>query len=132
MPAVHLAYLEEEDAGGDEDEESDDLQRIEGVTKEFMVHLARAVKDAQAEEKHCYYCSSPEQFICNCPLIKTLRENAVKWQVGDGVEEGNPDPSSNSQHTKERPDRGSQGVKPSQQTPFLNPDPFQCWHAAKT
>ena len=39
-----------------------------------MVHLARAVKDAQTEEKHCYHCSSPEHFICNCPLMKTLRE----------------------------------------------------------
>ena len=38
--------------------------------------LARAVKDAQAEEKHCYYCRSPEHFIHNCLLIKTLRENA--------------------------------------------------------
>ena len=42
-PAVHLAHLEEEDASEDEDPESDDPGRIEGVTKEFMVHLARAV-----------------------------------------------------------------------------------------
>ena len=41
-----------------------------------MVHLARALKDAQTEEKHCYHCSSPEHFIRNCLLIKTLRENA--------------------------------------------------------
>ena len=72
--AVHLAHLEEEDTGNDEDEGSDDPSRIEEVTKEFMVHLTRAVKDAQMEEKHCYHCSSPEYFICNCPLIKTLRE----------------------------------------------------------
>ena len=74
-PAVHLAHLEE-DAGRNEDKESNDPGGIEGVTKEFMVHLARAVKDTQVEEKHCYHCSSPEHFICNCPLIKTLRENA--------------------------------------------------------
>ena len=74
-PAVHLAHLEEEDAGRDEDKESDDLGRIKEVTEEFMVHLARAIKEAQAEEKHCYHCSSPEHFIHNCPLIKTLREN---------------------------------------------------------
>ena len=36
-PAVHLAHLEEEDARGDEDEESDDPGRIKGVTEEFMV-----------------------------------------------------------------------------------------------
>ena len=52
-PAVHLAYLEKEDASDDEDAESDDPSRIEGVTKEFMVCLARAVKNAQADEKHC-------------------------------------------------------------------------------
>ena len=39
-----------------------------------MVRLARAVKDAQADEKCCYHCSSPEHFICNCPLVKTSRE----------------------------------------------------------
>ena len=44
-PAVCLAHLEEEDAGDDEDPESDDPSGIEGVTEEFMVHLARAVKD---------------------------------------------------------------------------------------
>ena len=76
MPAVQLAHLEEEAAGGDEDKDSDNLGGIEGVIKEFMVCLARAVKDAQAEEKCCYHCSSPEHFIRNCLLIKTLRENA--------------------------------------------------------
>ena len=75
MPVVQLAHLEEEDAGRDKDEESDDLGRIEGVTKELMVHLARVVKDKQVEEMHCYHCSSLEHFIHNCPLIKTLREN---------------------------------------------------------
>ena len=65
-PAVHLVHLEEEDASDDEDRESADPGRIEGVTEEFMVHLARAVKDTQANEKCCYNCSSPEHFICNC------------------------------------------------------------------
>ena len=73
---MHLAHLEEEDAGNDEDDGSNDPSRIEGVTKEFMVHLARAVKDAQMEEKCCYHCSSLEHFIHNCLLIKTSRENA--------------------------------------------------------
>ena len=48
--------------------------RIEGVAEEFMVHLARAVKDAQADGKCCYHCNSPEHFIHSCPLIKTSRE----------------------------------------------------------
>ena len=44
---MHLVHLEEEDTGSDEDEESDDPSRIEGVTEELMVCLARAVKDTQ-------------------------------------------------------------------------------------
>ena len=69
-----MAHLEEEDASDDEDQESDGPSRIEGVTGEFMVHLAKAVKDAQADEKCCYHCSSLEHFICNCPFVKTSRE----------------------------------------------------------
>ena len=73
-PAVCLAHLEEEDTSDNEGQESDNPSRIEGVMEEFMVHLARAVEDAEADEKHCYHCSSPEHFIHNCPLIKTSRE----------------------------------------------------------
>ena len=65
-PAVHLAHLEEEDTRRDEDEGSNNSNRINGVTEEFIVHLARAVKDA--------HCSSPGHFIHNCLLMKTLRE----------------------------------------------------------
>ena len=36
--------------------------------------MARMVKDAQADEKCCYHCSSPEHFIHNCPLMKTSRD----------------------------------------------------------
>ena len=64
-------HLGEEEADDGEDPESDDPGGIEGVTEEFAVQLARAVKDAQAGEKHCYHCSSPEHFIHNCPLMKT-------------------------------------------------------------
>ena len=73
-PAVHFAHLEEEEAGDDEDPESDDPGGIEGVTEEFMVCLARAVKDSQADEKCCYHCSSPKHFICDCLLVKTSRD----------------------------------------------------------
>ena len=73
-PTIHLAQLEEEDADDGEDLESDDPGGIEGVTEEFMIQLARAVKDAQTDEKCCYHCSSPEHFICNCPLMKTARD----------------------------------------------------------
>ena len=73
-PAVHLTQLEEEGADNSEDPESDDPDGIKGVTEEFMVQLARAVKDAQVDKKHCYHCSSPEHFIRNCPLMKATRD----------------------------------------------------------
>ena len=31
-------------------------------------------------------------------------KETVKWQGGDGIEEGSPDPSNNSQHVEEPPD----------------------------
>ena len=68
-------HLEEEGTGRDEDKGSDDPDGINGITEEFMVHLARAVMDAQTEEKHCYHCCSLEHFIHSCPFVKTLREN---------------------------------------------------------
>ena len=73
-PAIWLAQLEEEDADDGEDPESDDPGGIEGVTEEFMILLVRAVKDAQTDEKCCYHCSSPKQFICNCLLMKTAKD----------------------------------------------------------
>ena len=73
-PAVWLAQLEEEDTDNGEDPESDDPDGIKGVTEEFMVQLARTAKDAQTDEKCCYHCSSPEHFICNCLLMKTIRD----------------------------------------------------------
>ena len=73
-PAIWLVQLEEEDGEDGDEQESDDPDGIEGVMEEFMVRLARAVKYAQMDEKHCYHCSSPEHFICNCPLMKTARD----------------------------------------------------------
>ena len=72
--AMHLVHLEEEGTGRDEDEGSDGSDRIKVVTEEFMVCLARAVMNTQTEEKHHFHCSSQEHFICNCPLMKILRE----------------------------------------------------------
>ena len=69
-PAMCLAHLEEESAKKDEEMESEDPNSSDAVTHEFMVHLARAVKDTQMEGKHCYHCSSLEHFIHDCPLVK--------------------------------------------------------------
>ena len=43
--AMQLVHLEEEGARRDKDEGSNDSNGINGVTEEFMVCLARAVKD---------------------------------------------------------------------------------------
>ena len=77
-PAVCLTQLEEEGTDNGKEPESDNPDGIKGVTKEFMVRLARVVKDAQVDEKHCYHCSSPEHFIHNCLLMKATR---VKKQL---------------------------------------------------
>ena len=80
-PAIHLAQLEEEGTDNGKDLESDDPDGIKGVTDEFMVWLARAVKDTQTDEKH--HCSSPEHFIHNCLLMKTTRDKKqLKGQEG--------------------------------------------------
>ena len=73
--AVCLVHLEEESAKRDEEMEIEDPDSIEGVTEEFMVHLAQGLKDAQVEEKCCYHCSSPEHFICKCLLVRASLEN---------------------------------------------------------
>ena len=73
-PAIRLAQLDEEGVDEGKDQQSDDPDGIEGVMEECMVQLARAVKDTQMDEKHCYHCSSPEHFICNCPLMKSVRD----------------------------------------------------------
>ena len=45
-PAVQVAHLKEDGADKEEGTESDDPNEIKGVTEEFIVHLARAVKEA--------------------------------------------------------------------------------------
>ena len=67
--SVWVAHLEEENTNKEECIDSKDPDCIEGVTKEFIVCLARAVKDAQQGEKHCYHCSSPDHFIHDCQLV---------------------------------------------------------------
>ena len=52
-PSAWLADLKEENTNKEECIDSKDPDGIEGITKEFIVHLARAVKDVQQEEKHC-------------------------------------------------------------------------------
>ena len=72
-PVVRVAHLEEEGSNEEAGTESEDPNGIDGVTEEFMVCLARVVKEAQQDEKCCYHCSSMEHFICECPLVKASR-----------------------------------------------------------
>ena len=72
-PAVRLAHLEEENTEEDEEVQNEDPDGIKDVMEEFMVHLARAMKDTQKEEKCCYHCSSLNHFICDSPMVKTSR-----------------------------------------------------------
>ena len=67
-PEVWVAHLEQDDTDKEESAESDNPYGTEGVTEEFILHLARAVKEAQQDEKHCYHCSNPEHYIHECPL----------------------------------------------------------------
>ena len=75
MATMHLVHLEEESAEREEEGETEDPDSIDGVMEEFMVCLAGAVRDAQAEEKHCYHCCSPKHIICNCMLVRASKEN---------------------------------------------------------
>ena len=122
-PAVCLAHLEEEEAGGNEDQESDNPSRIRGVTEEFMVSLARAVKDAHVDEKCCYHCSILELFIHNCLLVKSLREmKQLNGKEGMTKKEAQP-LWQQPMHQRAPRQRFSRSNAP-QLTPFLNLDPF--------
>ena len=72
---MHLVHLDEESTKREEGDKSKDPDGIDRVTKEFMVCLAWAVKDAQVEEKHCYHSSSPKHFIHDCSLVRASKEN---------------------------------------------------------
>ena len=61
-PSAQVVHLEKESANKEGCIDSEDPDDIKGITEEFIVHLARAVKDAQQQEKHCYHCSSPDHY----------------------------------------------------------------------
>ena len=103
-PAIHLTQLEEEGADDREDLDSNNPDGIEGVTDEFMVQLARAVKDARTDEKCCYHCSSPEHFIHNCLLMKTARDKKqLNGKEGMAMVKGAQTPLKSANTTKSPP-----------------------------
>ena len=72
IPVVRAVHLEEEGFNEEAGAESKDPDGLIGMMEEFIVCLARAVKEAQ-QEKHCYHCSSKEHFIDECLLVKAFR-----------------------------------------------------------
>ena len=121
-PTIWLAQLEEEDTDDGEEQESDDPNGIEGLIEEFMVWLARTVKDAQMDENHCYHCSGPEDFICNCPLMKTARDKKqLNGKEGTAMMKGAQTPPTTTSTIKSP----QKEVKSPSQTAFLNLDHFQ-------
>ena len=82
-------HLEEEGSDEEVGPKSEDPNGIEGVMEEFIVHLARAVKEAQKDTKHCYHCSSMDHFIYECPLVKASRSAThLNQKGGMGLEKG--------------------------------------------
>ena len=89
IPVVWVVHLEEESTEKEKGTESEDPNGIEGITEEFIVCLARAVKDPQQEEKHCYHCSSLQHFIQECPLVKASRmDSHLNWKEGMAPKKG--------------------------------------------
>ena len=72
-PAIRVVHLEEEVSDEKEGTKSKDSDGINGVTEEFIVWLVKVVKVTQKDEKHCYHCSSRDNFIHECLLVKTSR-----------------------------------------------------------
>ena len=66
--------MEEEAPDDEEGTDSEDPDGLNGITEEFMLHLTRAMKDAQQDEKCCYQCSSPDHITRDCPWVKSARK----------------------------------------------------------
>ena len=77
IPAVWVVNLEGDGTDKEEGAKSDNPKGIECMTEEFIVHLAKAAKEAQQDEKCCYHCSSLEHFIFECPLVKASRTSFI-------------------------------------------------------
>ena len=86
-----------------------------------MVQLARVVKDAQMDKKHCYHCSSPKHFIHNCPLIKTTRDKKqVNGKEGMAMVKGAWGPPATATAPKRRLRRCKDNITDS----LLESEPF--------
>ena len=86
QPAItsskQVACLEEESADEEKYINSDGQDSIEGITKEFIVCLARAVKLLN-RQRHAVMTGSPDHFICDCPLLAgAWADPPLNWREG--------------------------------------------------
>ena len=88
-PDTRAMHLKEEGSNEGVDAISKDPDGTNCVTEEFIVCLARVVKEAQQEEKCCNHCSSMEHFKHECPLVKASRSAAhLNQKEGTAPEKG--------------------------------------------
>ena len=132
-PMVRGAHLEEEEGSNIEvGAESEDPDGLNSVMEEFIICLARAGKQAQQEEKHCYHCSSKEHFICECPLVKASRSAAhLNQKEGMVPDKGAQTPQVKVAKLKVPQEGMPKAYLCHKQTPFLNSDPFLQWYGVK-
>ena len=76
-PMVQLAHMEEEAPDDGEDIDGKDPDGLDGVTEEFMVCLARAMKDTQQEWEVLFSLQQPRSFHKDCPLVKLPQKNQI-------------------------------------------------------
>ena len=86
-------HLKEKSANEEAGVDDEDLDGMKGTTEEFIVFLARAVKDTQQTEKHYYHCDSPDHFICDCPWLAEMKVDApLNQKEGMVLREGGQSP----------------------------------------
>ena len=85
--SAQMAHPEEKSTDEEEGINDEDPDGIKGMTEEFIVCLARVVKDAQQTEKCCYYCDSPDHFIHDCPWLVGMKAD-VPLNQKEGIVPG--------------------------------------------
>ena len=74
-PNMCLVHLDEESAEKDEEVESEDPKWYQWGFERVHGAPGKGCEGCPSKEKCCYHCSSLEHFICDYPLVKSLRVN---------------------------------------------------------
>ena len=123
--SIWLAHLEEESTNKGECIDSEDWEGIEGITKEFIVCLARAVKGHSNRRSGCNYCSSLDHFICNCLLVAAARTDShLNQKEGMAPKKGAWAPQIKVTLPKVPQDGTPQGIKHSNTDSLLESQPL--------